>query len=136
MTTELWALLGFTMIVLLTIMAQSMAFSARFGVGATLGSRDKHPGETGLVLPRLERAVRNALEAAALFVPLVLVASAAGISNPITRNAALVFVAARALHPLLYAIGAVPFRTMAWSISFFALFAFAYGLISAAGLRF
>lgn len=132
MAIELLSLLGFTAILLMTIMAQSMAFTARFGLGATLQSRDVVGDESRASL-RLQRATRNSLEAMALFLPLAFVANALSISNTYTVTASLVFLGARAVYPILYAIGAVPFRTMSWSISVFALMVFAYGILTGTG---
>lgn len=133
MTTELWTLLGFSAILLATIMMQSMAFTAKNGMGATLKSRDETPADPGLLEPRLARAARNGMEAMVIYAPLVLVAHVAGVSNNLTVLGAIIFLIARALHPVLYALGAVPFRTMSWSISIGGLAIFAYGFLSGAG---
>lgn len=136
MTIELWALMGFGVIILMTIMIQSMIFTAKFGLSATLGSRDQVNEDAGILLPRLDRAVRNSIEAMVIFAPLILIGAVAETSNSITVTASIVFLAARAVFPLLYAIGAVPFRTMSWSISLFAIMALVFGLVSELGLPF
>ncbi len=130
MTFELMTLLGFAVILLMTIMIQSMLFTMQNGLAATLGSRDELSANGGRIEPRLQRAVRNSVEAMAIYAPLVLVAHALGVSNQLTTIGAGMFIVGRTLFPILYAFGAVPFRTISWSISIFGIMVFGFGLYS------
>jgi uncharacterized MAPEG superfamily protein len=76
--------------------------------------------------------VRNHVEGLALFAPLVLVADAAGVSNPWTQGAALFYLVMRLLHAGFYAGGITPLRSISWGLGFFVgLGAFVFGLVAA-----
>jgi len=74
-----------------------------------------------LLLGRLTRALRNLNETLPFFLGIVLTLAVAGVSTPVTRIAAVVFVAARILYLPLYALGVPNLRGLVWTISFVAL---------------
>jgi uncharacterized MAPEG superfamily protein len=74
-----------------------------------------------LLLGRLTRALRNLNETLPFFLGIVLILAVAGVSTPVTRIAAVVFVAARILYLPLYALGVPNLRGLVWTISFVAL---------------
>ncbi len=63
---------------------------------------------------RLNRAVRNQIEAIAIFAPVVLTVHMLELSNPTTALGAQLFVAARAVHAIVYVAGIPYARTTAW----------------------
>ena len=69
---------------------------------------------------RATRAVRNQIEALAMFVPVVLALSVAGISNEATILWTKIFVGARVAYALLYWLGTPWARTLVWGIGLLA----------------
>lgn len=137
MTLELWALLGATLILFLSIFVQQIAMDRIYGAKYALSNRDSVPGEISPTIERLTRLVRNHVEGLAVFGMLVLIASVAGVSNNFTQYAALAIVGLRFLHFIFYALGVTPLRSLAWGLGFLiATPAFIYGLIIGAGLPF
>ena len=132
LTPELWMLFAAFGITAISIFLQGLHLGATVGNAYVISDRSEPAPFEGPIGGRLARNVRNQVEAMALFVPLVLIASLAGISNGWTQTAALVFVCARVAYVPLYAFGVKGLRSMAWTVGFFALLAFAWGLYSAA----
>ena len=135
-TIELWALLGCGLVMLLSIIAQAIYLDSKAGLGYGLGNRDAPPTGLGDAGGRLDRNVRNQVEGLAMFIPLVVVAGLAGISNPWTQRAALVYVTTRLLYFVLYALGVKAVRSVVWGVGFFALLAFVFGILAQAGSPF
>lgn len=137
MIIELWALLGATLLLFLSIFIQQIAIDRSYGAKYAISNRAALPGESSALVERLTRLVRNHVEGLAVFVPLVAIAAIADISNSITQTAALVIVGARAAHFIFYAFGITPLRSLAWGVGYLlATPAFIYGLVSAVGLPF
>ena len=80
---------------------------------------------------RLRRAHANAIENLVVFAALVLVANAAGISNPVVATAAIVYFWARVVHALAYTLAIPVVRTLAFFASFVAQAMVAWQLIAA-----
>lgn len=137
MTIELWALFGASLILFLSIFIQQIAIDRAYGAKYALSNRAELPSEPSAIVERLTKLVRNHVEGLAVFGALVLIASAANVSNTITQYAALTILGARILHFLFFALGITPLRSFAWGIGFLlATPAFIYGLISSVGLPF
>jgi uncharacterized MAPEG superfamily protein len=79
---------------------------------------------------RLMKAHSNAIENLAVFATLVLVAHAAGISNPVTAGACIVFFWARLVHVVAYTFAVPWVRTLAFVVGFFAQAAIAWQLLA------
>jgi uncharacterized MAPEG superfamily protein len=121
-TIELKMLLFAVLIPLVLVTAQGTLLMGATGLAPLLGNRDQfHPpqGWRG----RWLRAHGNQLENLVLFGLVVLVAHAAGVSTPITRAAAEVFVVARLVHALTYITGILYIRTAAFYIGLISIFA-------------
>ncbi|MCH9681496.1 MAG: MAPEG family protein [Deltaproteobacteria bacterium] len=129
MSIELWALLTAGLMVYLSIFLQTNHASLVLGVRHSLSNRDTPVEETPLG-GRLRRATANSIESIAVFAPLVVVGQLADISNVWTQYAAVAFLISRVLYLPAYALGLVPARTMIWTLGFFALPVFTYGLLS------
>lgn len=133
MTTELWSLLGATAVLWIAIFAQQIALDKAVGAKYALSNReqDHHFKGATALHGRLTRTIRNHVEGLSLFAPLVLTATAAGVSNVWTQYAAISFFVTRLLHFLFYTAGITPFRSFAWGIGFFfALGGFTFGLVT------
>lgn len=65
---------------------------------------------------RLNRAIRNQIEAIAIFAPVLLAVESANLTNDTTALGAQIFVVARIVHALVYTAGIPWVRTTAWAI--------------------
>ncbi len=132
MIIELWALLGVAAILWLSIFSQQIQIDKAGGTNYALSNREeghRFKGATPLT-GRLTRNVRNHVEGLALFTPLVVIASVAGVSNIWTQGAAIAFFITRLLHFIFYASGLTPFRSFVWGFGFFvAIGSFVFGII-------
>ena len=79
------------------------------------GARDD-AAKPSVLHGRATRAVRNHIEALCMFVPIVLVLNAAGISNEATILWTKVFLGARLTYAILYWLGTPWARTIVWTI--------------------
>ena len=86
------------------------------GMPPLMGNREGLADFTGWV-GRAHRAHRNMLESLVLFVALVLVAHAAGVSNAMTVLGAQLFVAGRIAFAAIYIAGVPYLRTAAWTVA-------------------
>ena len=133
MTIELLSLLGVTAILWVAIVTQQLALDKAAGAEYALSNRDQDHNFEGATRfhGRLTRTVRNHVEGLALFAPLILIASVAGVSNVWTQYAAVIFFGTRLLHFMFYAAGITPLRSFAWGVGFFlALGSFTFGLVT------
>ena len=136
MTIELWSLVGCAAVMFLSIALQGLYTDVTSGLRYVFSTREEDPPRHGPMGGRLDRNVRNQVEGLTMFAPLVLVAAVAGISNNVTEIAAIVTLISRILFVPAYAFGLVPFRTIIWSGSFFAVPAFIFGMIMSVGPSF
>ncbi len=108
------ALLGIAQLVLLAI-AANLQLSSKYLAG---------PRDEGLPLEgraaRLERAYRNHLEGLAFFTVAVVVIVLTGKDSELTRNCALVYLAARVVYLPAYFFGWAPWRSVIWGFGFLA----------------
>ena len=65
---------------------------------------------------RLNRAIRNLIEAIAIFAPIVIAVQISGLNNEITAMGAQIFVIARIAHAVVYTLGVPWVRTAAWAV--------------------
>lgn len=115
MSTELIALAAAGALNILLVLSQGAAKLSAIGARRMAAPRDD---ETGAGLPpiagRLERALRNFLETAPAFIALVLAVELSGRSSDLSAVGAWMYVAGRAAHAPLYAVGATYVRAAAW----------------------
>jgi uncharacterized MAPEG superfamily protein len=104
MTVELSMLLYSALLFLAIILAQAGLGISQNGLMAQAGSRDNLPEPT-VLRQRLQRLSANMQENLVMFAVVVLVASAAGVSNDATALGASVFFFARVAHAIVYAAG-------------------------------
>ena len=104
MSAELLMLLYSALLFLVIILAQAGLGISQNGLMAQAGSRDNLPEPT-VLRRRLQRLSANMQENLVMFAVVVLVASAAGVSNDATALGASVFFFARVAHAIVYAAG-------------------------------
>jgi len=64
---------------------------------------------------RLNRAIRNLIEAVAIFVPLAVAVEVMGLTNSTTALGAEIFLISRIIHAAVYVVGVPWVRTTAWT---------------------
>lgn len=104
MSTELLMLTYSTILFLVIILAQAGLAIRQNGLMAQAGSRDDLP-EPSVLRKRLQRLSANFQENLVMFAAVVLVASAAGVSNESVAMGACIFFYTRAAHAVVYAFG-------------------------------
>lgn len=104
MSVELLMLLYSALLFLVIIIVQAGLGISQNGLMAQAGNRDNLPEPT-VLRQRLQRLSANMQENLVLFAVVVLVASAAGVSNDATVLGASVFFYARVAHAIIYAFG-------------------------------
>lgn len=104
MSVELLMLLYSALLLLAIILVQAALGISQNGLMAQAGSRDNLPEPT-VLRQRLQRLSANMQENLVIFTVVVLVASAAGVSNDATALGASVFFYARVGHAIVYGFG-------------------------------
>ncbi|MDX2020306.1 MAG: MAPEG family protein [Deltaproteobacteria bacterium] len=129
MTTELWCLVGNALWGLGLVMLEITGKTAVAGSAWNSGNRETSP-----VFPvwvqRAGRALANHQENFPLFAVAVLVVHLAGKEDSISGTAALAYVAARAVHGVLYVAGVTKLRTLAFLVGLCSVFAILSRLLS------
>ena len=111
--TETTLLAASGLLVMLTILLQVLGATRQLSMGYLMSSRDETRTTTGITA-RLERALNNSVVALALFAPAVLLVEIMGRNNSATLLAAQVFLLARIIYVIVYALGVPTIRTLAW----------------------
>ena len=119
MTTELYILALAALLQYVQIALYSLAGNAQAGVKAAMGPRDQKIELSG-VAGRLQRAMNNHFEGLILFGIAVVVVTLSGRASPLTEACAHAYLISRVLFIPAYAQGLVPWRTVIWSVGFFA----------------
>ena len=115
--TETTILAAYGLLVMLTILLQVLGATRQLSMGYLMSSRDEHRSTTGMTAP-LGRAVDNSVVAMALFAPAILILQHQGRSTDATLLAAQVFLLARIIYLIVYALGVPTIRTLAWLAGF------------------
>lgn len=132
MTTELAMAVIIAVLGLVQLLLAAMEYRRVHGVAYANTARDEAPSKPdSKLLGRLSRAQSNLMETAPYFIGLAIILTVAGISTPLTRGAALLFVAMRLLYLPLYAFGVPYLRGLIWTISFAALGVLGYCALTA-----
>jgi len=116
MTTELWMLTDTTILFMLLLAMQSV-ISLATGVPITVlvGDRSDLPPLGGL-RGRATRTVNNSVEGMVVFVPLVVIAHLAGISNELTVLGATIYFWSRVVYVPCYMFGIPWLRTVVFAV--------------------
>ena len=112
--TSILALYG--LLVMLTILLQVLLTAGQVPLPELAGNREDMPHVDGAA-GRLDRAQKNSVIAMALFAPPVLILSAGEVSAS-ALLAAQVFLLARVVYVVVYALGIPWVRTLAWLAGF------------------
>ena len=115
MTIELTMLVYSVALLVIVILIQATAGILAQGLPAMAGSRD-NLGEPSPFQSRSKRVAENHKEGLLLFAPLVLAASAAGISTEMTALGAQLFFYSRIAHAVIYLAGWPWIRPLAWFV--------------------
>lgn len=122
MTPELTALTLAALLQVLQFLAYSITANLQVGPKTALGPRDTPIHLTGLA-GRLQRAMNNHFEGLILFTIAVLVTALSDQATPYTATCGWVYLTARLAYVPAYALGLSPWRTVIWSVGFFATLA-------------
>ena len=114
MTHELTMVVYTAIILLVVIVADVLVGLKNNGLVWGSSARDV-AAKPSLLHGRTSRTVRNHIEALCMFVPVVLVLNAAGISNDATIMWTSVFVGARVAYAIIYWLGLPWIRTLVWA---------------------
>jgi len=99
----------------------SIPANRELGTGYTSSPRDRPPSkQLSPVTARLQRAMNNHFEGLILFTLAVVVVSLGNQSTTTTQICGWVYLAARVAQLPPYALGLRPWRSMVWSVGFFA----------------
>lgn len=115
MTIELYGLAATGVLLLVLTIVSTALYGNQVGNPALMGDREAIPAPVGAAR-RAMRAHQNLLENAVPFAIAVVVARALHVSTPLTQGAAIVFIAARVIHALVYIAGIPMIRTLAWVV--------------------
>ncbi len=115
MTTEALMLAATGGLVLLLTVIQGTRNVLALGLTTAAGNQHDIAPWTGWN-DRLNRAIRNLMEAIAIFVPVVVAVQIAGLNNETTAMGAQIFVIARIAHAVVYTLGVPWVRTAAWAV--------------------
>ncbi len=115
MTTEALMLAATGGLVLLLTVIQGTRNVLVLGLPTAAGNQHDIAPWTGWN-DRLNRAIRNLIEAIAIFAPIVIAVQISGLNNETTAMGAQIFVSARIAHAVVYTLGVPWARTAAWFV--------------------
>ena len=113
MTTEALMLAATGGLLLLLTVIQGTRNVLALGLPTAAGNQHDIGPWTGWN-DRLNRAIRNLIEAIAIFAPIVIAVQVSGLNNETTAMGAQIFVVARIAHAVVYTLGVPWVRTAAW----------------------
>jgi uncharacterized MAPEG superfamily protein len=119
MGNELGILGLYGLLVLVSILAQVLAGQMQVGLVPLIGNREPPLNLKGFA-GRTERMQMNSAVAMALFAPAILILAAKGGFSSTSLLAAQIFLLARLVYAVVYALGLPWVRTTAWVIGFLA----------------
>lgn len=117
MPTELTVLAWSVVLLMIHVAAQGATTTASVGLQYNLSPRDDGRQPTGVLAPRLKRALDNYKETYPAFIALALALAVSGRSGGIGATGAVIWIIARVLFLPLYAFGVPVARTVAWAAS-------------------
>ncbi len=124
MTPELTVLALAALLQAVQFALMSIPANRELGTRATMGPRDEDiRAQLSPRTGRLMRALNNHFEALILFTIAVVVVTLSNQSTQFTAACAWVYLAARVLYIPAYALGLSPWRSLIWSVGFFATLA-------------
>ncbi|MGG7567400.1 MAPEG family protein [Rhodovulum sp. DZ06] len=97
----------------------SVTANMQVGPKYAMGPRDEPRQLTGLA-GRAQRALNNQFEGMILYTAAALAVTLLEASSPFTATCAWIYLGVRVVYLPLYALGATPWRSIAWGVGFFA----------------
>ena len=119
MPAELTVLVLAALLQVVQLGLYGVAANLQVGPSYSLSSRDEQKPVTGTA-GRLQRALDNHFEALILFAVAVVVVTLAGKASALTAGCAWAYLGARVLYIPAYAFGWTPWRSVIWTVGFFA----------------
>ena len=119
-STEIAVLAWSVILLIVHIVAQTLAFSKDVGPTYALGSRDEDK-DVSVLTGRLTRGLRNFLETYPAFVALALGLAVTGKHGGIGATGALIWFWARVAYVPIFAAGIAGIRTAVWTVSMIGL---------------
>jgi uncharacterized MAPEG superfamily protein len=117
MSVELTMLSLAIVLGLLQLLIAARSGNSQRGLKWNVGARDEPPPPVSKVAGRLERAFRNFMETFPFFAACVLIVTLTGRHNWATVWGAQIYLAARIVYVVLYALGVPGLRTLVWLIA-------------------
>jgi len=117
MTTDLWMLVFAVLLQWGLILGAATPKLLANGLGWAFGNRETEGVEIPDWAQRVQRTSDNMAENLVLFAALVLVAHVSGEADDLSARGAQVFLGARVIHAIIYAVGIPVGRTIAWAVS-------------------
>jgi len=114
MYTEIQTLAAIGGFLLLLTLIQGTRNVLVLGLSTTAGNQHDISPWTG-ANDRLNRAIRNLIEAITIFAPIAIAVHVLGLNNDTTALGAQIFFIARIIHSIVYVIGLPWVRTTAWT---------------------
>lgn len=117
MTSLTGVLALYGLVVLLTILVQVLAAGQKIELSQLAGNRESLPSLTGLA-GRMDKAQMNSVVAMALFAPAILILEGRGVIPPVADSLAWIFLFARIVYVVVFALGIPWVRTAAWLVGY------------------
>ena len=114
MTIEMQILAASGALLLLLTLIQGTRNVLVLGLPTAAGNQHDIAPWTG-INDRLNRAIKNLMEALAIFVPIAVAVQLSSLNNETTALGAQIFLVARIVHAAVYTLGIPWIRTAAWS---------------------
>ena len=129
LNVEIVSIIILGLLCFLTVLFQASYLAVASGAGYGFTNRDVPPPGKGPLGYRIDNTLNNLQEGLAMYLPLVVASSVLGISNEWTHIAAWIVIISRCLYVPIYFAGIQKVRTLVWTIGFFAIPAYAVGIL-------
>ncbi len=111
------AVLGWSVVLLLVQVVVQATATYDLGPKYLFSPRDEGRVSKHVIAGRLDRALKNLLETYPAFIALALALVLTGKTGGAAATGAVIWIIARAVYAVLYALGIPVMRTLAWTIS-------------------
>lgn len=115
-STEIWVLGWSAVLLVVQVVAQATA-SGDLGQAYLMSSRDDERVSNSVLAGRLKRALHNLLETYPAFIALAVALAFTGKTGGIAATGALLWIVARVIYVIIYALGVPVVRTIVWFAS-------------------
>ena len=133
MTVETWSVLVYGLLVLFTVVFQSIYNVITGALRYGLSNREGEQPNKGPLGFRIDRTLSNTIEGALMYLPFALIAIHLDISNVYTLYAAILTIISRVLYTPIYILGIEKIRTLVWTVGFISIPMMVYGIFLGIG---